>query len=629
MRDWLAGGEQMRRLVASHDWSETPLGPRDRWPVSLRTVVDLVLDSRFPMALMWGRELVLLYNDDYREIAEERHPVALGRPTREVWPEIWPVIEPLLAAVLDRGETVYVEDELFPLHRRGQLEDAYFTLCYSPVRVEDGAIGGALVLLQETTARIAQQRALESERERALDVFEHGEACCVLDADFRIVLVNREQERLSRTRREDTLGRVFWDVFPEAADPRNKYWSEYHRAMRDRVTVELEDHYVPLDLWTDVRIYPTREGGIAVFFHDATERKRAEAQREHHRELLARIVERIPVIITIHEPDLRTFQINEEYRRVLGWGEDDARRGDLMERCFPDPDVHEEARRFMEAAESGWRELVVTTKDGRRVPTAWANIRLSDDTQVGIGLDLRERKATEQALRDSEERMRSFLAMLSHELRNPLAPIRNSVHILERAAPGSEPAQRALAVIARQAGHMTRLIDDLLDVTRIANGKITLRCERVELNRLARGAADDHREVFARSGVELVVEEAGEPLYVNGDPTRLAQVIGNLLSNAVKFTPRGGRTTLSLQRGEGGEAIVRVRDDGTGIAPDVLDRIFEPFMQVETTMDRSRGGLGLGLSLVKSLVEMHGGTVTAESRGPGEGAVFTLRLPAG
>jgi len=238
-----------------------------------------------------------------------------------------------------------------------------------------------------------------------------------------------------------------------------------------------------------------------------------------------------------------------------------------------------------------------------------------------------ERERLMAELRETDQRKNQFLAMLSHELRNPLAPIRNSIYILERAAPGGEQARRARAVIDRQAHHLTRLVDDLLDVTRISRGKIRLQRERFDLNALARRSAEDQRSVFEKTGVRLDVHASEQPLEVNGDPIRIAQVIGNLLHNAAKFTPRGGRATLSVERFSAALAALRVRDDGPGIAPDSLTRVFEPFVQADRTLDRSHGGLGLGLALVKGLVELHGGSVIARSAGAGLGAEFVVTLP--
>jgi hypothetical protein len=159
-RDWLIGGGELGELIRRTDWSRTPLGPRAAWPGSLKTVVNVVVESKFPMALLWGPELLLLYNDAYRVIAADKHPTALGRSTREIWSEVWPINEPIFAAVMQGGETRYFEDMLFPINRRGCVEDAYFILCYSPVRLEDGTISGTLVTLQETTVALERERQL-------------------------------------------------------------------------------------------------------------------------------------------------------------------------------------------------------------------------------------------------------------------------------------------------------------------------------------------------------------------------------------------------------------------------------------------------------------------------------------
>lgn len=247
---------------------------------------------------------------------------------------------------------------------------------------------------------------------------------------------------------------------------------------------------------------------------------------------------------------------------------------------------------------------------------------------VGAVQDITDRKLTEHALRDANRRVNEFLAVLSHELRNPLAPIRNSVYILERIVSAGEQARRAIGVIDRQAQHMTRLVEDLLDITRISRGKINLQRERLDLGALVRRTAEDHRELFNRSGIALQVALPEQPLWVYGDPTRLAQVIGNLLSNAAKFTPRGGTASLTVEaNAHYSEAVIRVRDNGVGMPSDTINRLFEPFMQAAQTLERTRGGLGLGLALAKGVAEMHGGRISAKSEGEGRGAEFSVALP--
>ncbi len=239
--------------------------------------------------------------------------------------------------------------------------------------------------------------------------------------------------------------------------------------------------------------------------------------------------------------------------------------------------------------------------------------------------DVTEQKAAAE-LRESDRRKSEFLAVLSHELRNPLAPITNAVHLLGHAPAASEQALRARAVIERQTRHLTRLVNDLLDLTRISKGKFDLKLEPVDLRELVRRTRDDHRATFERRGVELRLTDPAGPVFVRGDPTRLAQVVGNLLQNAAKFTPSGGMTSITVSTVLG-HAEIRVRDSGIGIDPAQLGRLFEPFEQGDDGLARTHGGLGLGLSLVKALVRLHGGTVTGSSEGVARGSEFVVSLP--
>jgi CheY-like chemotaxis protein len=242
---------------------------------------------------------------------------------------------------------------------------------------------------------------------------------------------------------------------------------------------------------------------------------------------------------------------------------------------------------------------------------------------------VRQQLTTSNArLREADQRKDEFLAMLSHELRNPLAPIKSGVEILARAPAGGEPARRAQMIIDRQVGHLSHLVDDLLDVTRIARGKIDLKKERMELGELALRCVEDRHSEFAKAGVELILRPAAGAFWICGDRTRLEQVIGNLLQNAAKFCPSGGQTFVSLETDASGrKALLRIRDTGRGISPELQPHLFEPFVQARSSLDRNKGGLGLGLAVARGLVELHGGVLRAESGGLNEGATFTVTLP--
>jgi signal transduction histidine kinase/CheY-like chemotaxis protein len=246
---------------------------------------------------------------------------------------------------------------------------------------------------------------------------------------------------------------------------------------------------------------------------------------------------------------------------------------------------------------------------------------------AGINLDINRQKHLEAALKREAGRKDDFLALLGHELRNPLAPISLAVDLIRAA--GRDPAaiEPACAIVERQVAHMVRLVDDLLDVARIARGKFQLRKDVIDLAAAVRGVLEDYRPVFAENGLALETELAPGPVWMEADKARITQAVSNLLHNAIKFTDRGGRVAVTLAVEEGAWAQVRVRDTGIGIPPDLLPSMFEPFMQNQATIGRARGGLGLGLALIKGLVAMHGGTVSAMSEGPGMGSGFTLRLP--
>lgn len=254
-----------------------------------------------------------------------------------------------------------------------------------------------------------------------------------------------------------------------------------------------------------------------------------------------------------------------------------------------------------------------------------------DDCRLAEELALRGAIAIDniglyRSIREADRRKDEFLAMLAHELRNPLAPISNAVEIMRLRGPEHSELDWARDVIARQVQHLVRLVDDLLDVSRITRGKIRLKLEPIDLAAAVSSAVETSRPLIEGRRHRLVVEMPAEAIWVKADPARLAQVLANLLNNAAKYTEEGGSIRLSVAR-DGGQAVIRVRDSGVGIPPEMLAGIFDLFTQVDRSLDRSQGGLGIGLTLVQRLVQMHGGSVEARSDGPGHGSEFVVRLP--
>ncbi len=275
-------------------------------------------------------------------------------------------------------------------------------------------------------------------------------------------------------------------------------------------------------------------------------------------------------------------------------------------------------------------EMRITLPDGVRwIASRGRGIYGTDGRPVkmaGMVLDITQAKRTEEELREADRRKTEFLAMLSHELRNPLAPIATGVHLLERVPSGGEQASRAREVIKRQTQHLTRLVDDLLDVTRISRGKIELHRKRIDLCEVVHRSCDDHRAGFEDRELTLSLVLPAEQVWIEADATRISQVLGNMLLNAAKFTPAQGSISVGVER-NGDRALIHVRDSGIGMEHALVDRIFEPFVQAERGLARTQGGLGLGLAFAKGLVELHGGSISARSEGPGRGSEFTVSLP--
>ena len=240
--------------------------------------------------------------------------------------------------------------------------------------------------------------------------------------------------------------------------------------------------------------------------------------------------------------------------------------------------------------------------------------------------DITERRRAEQSLKDADRRKDEFLATLAHELRNPLAPVRNAVELLSQAGDDPSVREEARRMMQRQLGHMVRLIDDLMDMSRVTSGKLHLRKQRVELATAVQSAVEETRPLIEAAAHQLTVNLPPEPVSLDADPTRLAQIFSNLLSNAAKYTDNGGHIWLVAERRDG-DVSVSVRDTGIGIRPEQLPHLFEMFSQLTPALERSQGGLGIGLALVRGLVELHGGTIEAGSAGPGRGSEFILRLP--
>ncbi|HEY3451604.1 MAG TPA: PAS domain S-box protein [Myxococcales bacterium] len=382
--------------------------------------------------------------------------------------------------------------------------------------------------------------------------------------------------------------------------------------------------------------------GCVITMTDVSERRRAEEALRQSEEGFRSIANAIPQLAWVARPDGFIYWYNQRWyqftgmtpEQLAGWGWQRLHDPEVL------PKVLERWKASIASGEPFEMEFPLRGADGRfrRFLTRVLPLRAQDGSVLqwfGTNTDITDLAEAQAALQRANEqlvevdrRKNEFLATLSHELRNPLAPIKNSIYVLERAEPGGDQARRAQAVIDRQVSQLARLVDDLLDVTRISRNKVHLKYEKIDLNEIVRRTVEDHRSLFDQAGIRLEATFAPNPVIVSADWARLAQAIGNLLANAAKFTPKGGTTQVEVARdGARRLAMVRVADTGAGMSGETLARLFQPFAQADRTLDRSKGGLGLGLALVKGLVEMHCGEVTAHSLGHGQGSEFRVWLP--
>lgn len=465
----------------------------------------------------------------------------------------------------------------------------------------------------------------------------------MLDPEGHVISWNTGAEKLKGYRRAEILGQHFSVFYP--AESVASGWPQHElRVAREVGRFEDEGWRVRRDgtqFWANVVITalygPGGElTGFAKITRDLTERRRHEQALRASEQRFRLLVEGVrDYAIFMLDPHGMVRSWNTGAQAILGYTAQEIEGRHVSAFYVPEDREAGKADRELARARLAGRvedEGLRVRKDGSLF---WANVVVSavhDEQGDLLGFakvtrDMSERRRLEE-LEQSSRRMNEFLAMLAHELRNPLAPIRNAVTIMQLEAPASPVLRNCRDVIDRQLSHVTRLVDDLLDVGRLTTGKIHLRKAPVALQDVVARSTETVRPLLDARRHALHVELPPEPLHVNGDATRLSQVLQNLLINAARYTPDGGRIDLAVRR-EGNFADIAVRDNGRGIAAENLERIFQLFMQAEGgTSAPADGGLGIGLTLARSLVEMHGGTLAASSPGLGQGSTFVVRLPA-
>ena len=511
-----------------------------------------------------------------------------------------------------------------------------------------------LIIVFGEVARIAHRRVTESREVFRVTLRSIGDAVITTDTLGRITYINEVGESLTGWSHQEALGQPLDRVFQIVNEvTRLPVESPATRALREGVVVGLANHTVLIqkdgkECPIDDSAAPIRDelghvSGCVLIFRDVTVQRLIERDKANQlltARLLASIVETSNDAIISKSLDGIIQTWNAAAERLFGFTAEEA-TGRHISLVIP-PDRLAEEEQIIASLKAGKRiehyETERLRKNGQLFEVSLTISPIKDDSGNVVGAskiarDITERKRIEHDLQllaanlsDADRRKNEFLATLAHELRNPLAPMSNMLEVVKRAGTDGEMIKRAHETLERQLGQMVRLVDDLLDLNRITHDRLELRRGEVELSTVIQQAIEVARPLIDAAGHKLIVDLPDEPIYLNADRARLAQVFGNLLNNSSKYTRPHGTITLSAKRTDG-EVVVTVKDTGAGIPKDKLSSIFDMFMQVDGTAERSQGGLGIGLTLVKRLAEMHGGSIEAQSAGEGQGSEFIVRLP--
>jgi PAS domain S-box-containing protein len=542
---------------------------------------------------------------------------------------------------LESGEPYEIEYRL----RRKDGEYCWFLCRALPVRDDAGRIVrwfGTCTDIDEFKRVAASLRQTHDRLHTVMSSITDGLA--VLDKDWRYTYFSEQAAQIIGMRPEQLLGGCVWDLFP-AADG-TKFHEGYHRAVATGQAVEFEEFYPePINKWLECRCYPSAEG-LSIYFHDITARKQAETVLRQNEALFSTLIEQAPLGVYVVDAEFRLQQVNSialpafaQVRPLIGrdfsevmqilWGPEVGGECTRIFRHSLDTGERYISPRFSHVRQDlgeeqsfEWETQRVTLPNGQHGVVCY----FTDVTErLRAEAALEEAKAAAEAANSSKDR---FLAVLSHELRTPLTPVLMAVSALEHDPELPPEVHEDLAMMKRNIELETKLIDDLLDLNRVTSGKLPLNIEPLDLNEAIREVCATCRPPLRDRAIRLEITLDRDAGSVAADRARLQQVFWNVLKNAIKFTPEEGTISVTTKRIDRARCEVRVRDSGIGIPANVLPRIFNAFEQGDTNVTRQFGGLGLGLAICKALLDLHHGSIRAESDGPGRGSTFIIELPS-
>ncbi|HEY8831837.1 MAG TPA: PAS domain-containing sensor histidine kinase [Gemmatimonadaceae bacterium] len=660
--DVFADVGEMAERCRTFDWARTSLGPVDSWPPGLRTAVALVLRSGFPTILVWGPDLVQIYNDAYSALIGKKHPQALGMPTHECWPEIRHIQEPIFARVF-AGETVNLKDAHYALDRIGTIEDAYFDASFVPVLIDD-RIGGSLSILFETTDKVkARADAIRGAAELAAAIRSIPEAVYIGSA-AELTMVNAAALAETRSESIEQLNRNRLEIMAElqmrdarTGAPMDPEQRPFARALRGEIWIQdmlMRDRRTREDRVVRCAAGPVFVDGAVVAAvavdTDITDHVAAEREANERAARLGLAMDSasqgawsIDLVARVRWHDAR---VNE----IFGFGKKEGVLGlNDWERSIHPADRQDVNAALEQAISSAGRYAVeyrVVWPDGtiRWVGSLGQVLRSPDGIAsrvVGALHDITQRRdatAERERLFQLEQQARleaeaanqaksDFLAVMSHELRTPLNAIGGYAELMELGIRGPvTPEQRAdLARIQAAQRHLLGLVTDVLNFVRVDRGRIDYDLAEVAVEDVLASVETLVRTQFQAKGISYAPSPCPD-VRVVADGDKLGQILINLLTNAIKFTPGGGNVVVSCAV-SGNNVEIQVSDTGIGIDPAKVEAIFEPFVQVDQQLTRSNNGVGLGLAISRELARGMGGDLTATST-QGVGSTFTVTLPS-
>ncbi|MDB4985088.1 MAG: rpfC [Myxococcaceae bacterium] len=677
-RGFLEGGGVCGALVRSIDWSTTSLGPLATWPRALQTAVGIVLHARQPMTLAWGPDFIQIYNDAYiPSFGLGKHPVAMGQRGRDCWgDDTWPVVGAQIEEVMSKGVASWNEDALIPVLRNGRMEEAHWIYGFSPVYDDDDRIGGVLCTSMEVTSRVLTERRQKVIQTLGVRTSECHDISVIADLVAEVIASApdfifgasyevREATGSPVRRRAANLEEPFWGAVDALV-------CEYLEAPEPRVMASAgalgkgDEHTTPHQAFvTGLKSFG---GAVLVFglnpripfddayrdfvaaFVNAIDSIGARLQAIQLRNERDMLTVQAPVPTALMTGPDHVFEIaNEAYIRMVGRDP----TGKPYREAFPElvgtalPGTLDQIYRTgepFETAES--RALIDIDNDGvleerffKFTVSALRDAGRRIHGLMAMGIDITEqvqaRHIVERALFERElllgqveaanHAKDEFLATVSHELRTPLTAILGWARLLGE---GDDLARvkKGLAVIKRNANAQAQLLDDLLDISRIISGQVRLNMRPVDPAEIVSAAIESVRPQAGVKDISLLVNVDLSVRRLIADEGRLQQIVWNLLANAVKFTPRGGEINVQVAQ-QDARMVITVRDTGRGISPAFLPHVFDRFRQDDASTTKQQVGLGLGLAIVRHLVELHGGSVVARSDGEGRGATFEVSLP--